>query len=50
VFDPRHKKSDAFFGHALYELRTEDGVWRIARKKTVLQNDYLPSMVDVYCI
>jgi benzoate/toluate 1,2-dioxygenase beta subunit/anthranilate 1,2-dioxygenase (deaminating, decarboxylating) small subunit len=50
VFDPRHKKSDAFFGHALYELRTEDGAWRIARKKTVLQNDYLPSMVDVYCI
>jgi 3-phenylpropionate/cinnamic acid dioxygenase small subunit len=50
VFDPHHKKTDVFFGHAYYELRGEGGTWSIAKKKTILQNDYLPSMVDIYCI
>ena len=50
VFDPRHKKTDVFFGHAHYELRRDGKTWLIAKKKTVLQNDYLPSMVDIYCI
>jgi len=27
-----------------------DGNWLIARKKTILQNDYIPTMLDVYCI
>lgn len=50
VFDPHHKKTDTFFGHAYYELRRKGKTWLIAKKKTVLQNDYLPSMVDIYCI
>ena len=50
VFDPRHKKTDTFFGHAYYELRRTGKSWLIAKKKTVLQNDYLPAMVDIYCI
>ena len=50
VHDPNSKKSYVLFGHARYQLRLSAGSWLIARKKTVLQNDYLPSMVDVYCI
>jgi 3-phenylpropionate/cinnamic acid dioxygenase small subunit len=50
VFDPRHKKTDTFFGHAYYELRRTGKNWLIAKKKTILQNDYLPAMVDIYCL
>jgi len=50
VFDPHHKRTDVFFGHAYYELRRKGKFWLIAKRKTVLQNDYLPSMVDIYCI
>ena len=50
VFDSHHKRTDVFFGHAYYELRRKGKSWLIAKKKTILQNDYLPSMVDIYCI
>lgn len=50
VFNPRRKEQHSFFGHAEYELRRAGGGWCIARKKTVLQNDYIPTMIDVYCI
>ena len=50
VFDPHHKTAHALFGHARYGLQFGAGGWLIRRKKTVLQNDYLPSMVDVYCL
>ncbi|MSQ72469.1 MAG: benzene 1,2-dioxygenase [Betaproteobacteria bacterium] len=50
VFDPRHKKSYLFFGRAHYLLEQRGGDWKIAKKKTIIQNDYLPSMVDIYCI
>lgn len=50
VFDPRHKKSYVLFGSALYQLRLQGELWSITHKKTIVQNDYLPSMVDVYCL
>lgn len=50
VYDPHSKKSFEVFGHAAYELRSAPGGWQIARKKTVLQNDTLPAMLDVYCL
>ncbi|MEI6302169.1 MAG: aromatic-ring-hydroxylating dioxygenase subunit beta [Betaproteobacteria bacterium] len=50
VFDPNSKKTYVLFGHANHELRFTEAKWLIARKKTVVQNDYLPTMVDVYCI
>jgi 3-phenylpropionate/cinnamic acid dioxygenase small subunit len=50
VYDPNSKKTYVLFGYAQYELRWLDEAWRIARKKTIVQNDYLPTMVDVYCI
>lgn len=50
VFFPRIHESHAFFGRAEHELVLRDGNWLIARKKTILQNDYIPTMLDVYCI
>ena len=50
VFDTRHLKTYVFFGHAHYVLKRNSGEWKIWKKKTVLQNDYLPNMVDVNCI
>ena len=50
VFEVQHRKSSLHFGSAHYRLRHEQGAWRIAAKKTILQNDYMPSVVDVYCI
>ncbi len=50
VFDPNSKKTYVMFGYSNHDLRFVAGKWLIARKKTVVQNDYLPTMVDVYCI
>ena len=50
VFFPRPRTSYTFFGHASYELVRIEGRWVIQRKKVVLQNDYIPTMLDVYCI
>ena len=50
VFDPQHKRTSVLFGSAEYQLRLEERAWKIARKKTIVQNDYLPSMVDIYCV
>ena len=50
VFFPRMHESHAFFGRAEHELVHRDGKWLIARKKTILQNDYIPTMLDIYCI
>jgi 3-phenylpropionate/cinnamic acid dioxygenase small subunit len=50
VFDPHHKNAYTLFGYSLHALRRIDGHWRIAKKKVVLQNDYLPAMVDIYCL
>ena len=50
VFFPLMHESHAFFGRAEYELVQKDGAWLIGKKKTILQNDYIPTMLDVYCI
>lgn len=50
VFFPRIHESHAFFGRAEYELVLSEDVWMIAKKKTILQNDYIPTMLDIYCI
>ncbi len=47
VYDPNSKESLVLFGNSRYTLRGEDGRWIIARKKVVVQNDRLPSMLDV---
>jgi 3-phenylpropionate/cinnamic acid dioxygenase small subunit len=50
VFFPRSKDSHAFFGHTEHTLARRDESWLIARKKIVLQNDYIPTMLDIYCV
>lgn len=46
----RHEKSDSFYGRYEYGLREEQGQLLIARKKIVLMNDLIPSVVDIYNI
>ncbi|OGA29528.1 MAG: hypothetical protein A3I01_14380 [Betaproteobacteria bacterium RIFCSPLOWO2_02_FULL_65_24] len=50
VFFPREQASHAFFGRAEHQLVARDGRWIIQKKKTLLLNDYIPTMLDVYCI
>jgi 3-phenylpropionate/cinnamic acid dioxygenase small subunit len=50
VFFPRQHESHAFFGRAEHEIALREGRWLIAKKKTILQNDYIPTMLDVYCL
>jgi 3-phenylpropionate/cinnamic acid dioxygenase small subunit len=50
VFFPRSNESHAFFGRTEHELALRGGGWRIAKKKILLQNDYIPTMLDVYCV
>jgi 3-phenylpropionate/cinnamic acid dioxygenase small subunit len=50
VYFPRSSESHAFFGRTEHELALNGGDWRIARKKILLQNDYIPTMLDVYCV
>lgn len=44
----RHEKTDSFYGRYEYGLREEQGKLLIARKKIVLMNDVIPSVVDIY--
>jgi 3-phenylpropionate/cinnamic acid dioxygenase small subunit len=50
VYFPRQHGTEAFFGHSEHELVLDSAQWKIARKKIVLQNDYIPTMLDFYCI
>lgn len=50
VFFPRLKESHAFFGRSEFELKSVDGRWLISRRKSVLQNDYIPTMLDIHCV
>jgi 3-phenylpropionate/cinnamic acid dioxygenase small subunit len=50
VFFPRSEESHAFFGFAEHTLVAKDDAWLIAKKRIVLQNDYIPTMLDIYCV
>jgi 3-phenylpropionate/cinnamic acid dioxygenase small subunit len=50
VYFPRTKQSHPFFGRSQHELRRVGNSWLIARKKIVLQNDYIPTMLDINCV
>ena len=50
VFFPRSEESHAFFGTCEHALARSEDQWLIARKKIVLQNDYIPTMLDIYCV
>ncbi|MEL0082654.1 MAG: aromatic-ring-hydroxylating dioxygenase subunit beta [Gammaproteobacteria bacterium] len=42
------KRASSFFGHYEYSLVDQEGALLIARKKTLLLNDSVPSYVDIY--
>lgn len=48
VFFPVRQTQQVFFGRCEHRLRAVDGVWRIAFKKVVLVDDYIPAMLDFY--
>jgi 3-phenylpropionate/cinnamic acid dioxygenase small subunit len=50
VYFPRTKQSHAFFGRSEHELGRDGDCWLIRRKKIVLQNDYIPTMLDINCV
>jgi 3-phenylpropionate/cinnamic acid dioxygenase small subunit len=50
VFFPVGPKEHAFHGCSRYTLAATPEGLRIARKKVELMNDYIPSMLDVYCV
>lgn len=47
IFFVGPRQSHAFFGRSEFELESTAGKWLIARKKVILQNDYIPSMLDI---
>lgn len=49
-YDVRMNRTDCFFGRYEYALVLQDGAWRIARKKIVLLNDTIPTVVDINSI
>lgn len=48
--DVRSQRTHVFFGRYEYRLRAMDGALRIARKKILLLNDVVPTVVDFYSI
>lgn len=50
VYELKQRTQHMFFGNYQHQLRCEQGQWRIARKKVVLMNDLIPTMLDFYCI
>jgi len=51
VFFPGIPREHVFHGRSRYRLkRAADGQLRIAAKKIELMNDYIPTMLDIYCI
>jgi 3-phenylpropionate/cinnamic acid dioxygenase small subunit len=50
IFDVRRREPHLLFGRAEYRLLRDAGAWRIRRKKIVLLNDYLSTIVDFYTV
>lgn len=50
VYSLRDRSQHAFFGRYEHDLKRLDGRWRITRKKIILMNDYIPAVIDVFCV
>lgn len=50
VYFPRTRHTNVFFGKYEHTLVLEAGAWKIRLKKIVVRNDFVPTMMDVYCI
>lgn len=49
-FFHKTKVSEPFFGRYFYDLTRAGDELRIRRKKVILMNDYIPTMLDIYNI
>jgi 3-phenylpropionate/cinnamic acid dioxygenase small subunit len=50
VFFPQRKASHALFGSRYETVVRRDKGWLIEAKTIVIKNDYIPTMLDVYCL
>jgi len=48
IYNPHKKNVSVLFGSSIHTLQCVDGQWKIKRKKILIKNDFLPSIVDVY--
>lgn len=49
TFNPKRNVCNTFFGRVEYEVDTSTADWKIVKKKSILMNDYIPTMMDFYC-
>jgi 3-phenylpropionate/cinnamic acid dioxygenase small subunit len=50
VYDTRAKDQHVFFGRTTHGLVRRASGLKIRRKKVILANDCIPTMLDVYCV
>jgi benzoate/toluate 1,2-dioxygenase beta subunit len=50
VFNVKRREQLVFFTRCEHHLLQTEGAWRIRRRKALLLNDYLPTMLDFYSI
>lgn len=50
VYDTRTKSQHVYFGRTTHVLARRAGGFAIRRKKIILINDCIPSMLDIYCV
>jgi 3-phenylpropionate/cinnamic acid dioxygenase small subunit len=50
VYDPRTRRQHLHFGTYEHRLALSQQGYRIARKKIVIMNDYIPTIIDFYSI
>jgi 3-phenylpropionate/cinnamic acid dioxygenase small subunit len=50
IYTLRNKTQHVFFGRYEHHLARLGGDWRIQHKKITLMNDFVPAMLDVFCV
>ena len=50
TYSLRDRSQHAFFGRYEHDLERFDSKWKITRKKVILMNDYIPAVIDVFCV
>jgi benzoate/toluate 1,2-dioxygenase beta subunit/anthranilate 1,2-dioxygenase (deaminating, decarboxylating) small subunit len=50
VFFPMTRKDYVLHGHSRYEIIGNTGTLKIGKKHVQLLNDYIPTMLDIYCV
>jgi 3-phenylpropionate/cinnamic acid dioxygenase small subunit len=50
IFDLRRREPHLIFGHSEYRLARNGAAWLIRRKKVVVLNDYLTTIIDFYTV